>query len=69
MPDVNEPTLQTPTDAIALPPLKMILVHGSDLPPHSAQAHRRERINSRTLKKLIAHLEETKSSPTNADQS
>lgn len=63
----NGQLYQPKTEVIALPPLKMVLVHAKDeqenklsavimsaTPPATPQ----ERVEPQTLKKLIAHLEQ-----------
>jgi hypothetical protein len=64
MADEQTPALPSPTEVIALPPLKMILVHAKDEREDRA-AHKpilkpaadAERVEPQTVKKLIAHLE------------
>jgi hypothetical protein len=68
MPDLNEDTLQTPTGVIALPPLRMILVHGLGAAEGSRHGNRDDHVDSQTVKKLIAHLEEKKQPQTNVDE-
>ncbi len=58
----KELPLQTPAEAIALPPLKMVLVHARDerdlaLSAAIKSAQPQERIKPVDLKKLIEHLE------------
>ena len=60
--DEMDQALQTRTDVIALPPLKMVLVHAKDerkTMPRAATkpAEQQEQVQPQTLKKLIEHLE------------
>jgi hypothetical protein len=62
MADKKRQTLQTPTEVIALPPLKMTLVHAKDehenaLTAVIKSAAQQEHVEPQTLKKLIEHLE------------
>jgi hypothetical protein len=59
----RNPTLLSLTEVIALPPLKMVLVHAKDdrermlaAVIESAEPHE-EHVQPQALKKLIAHLE------------
>lgn len=49
-----------PAEAIALPPLKMVLVHAVDeRKAEAAPSERREQpVDTQALKKLISHLEQ-----------
>jgi hypothetical protein len=68
MSDVNEQTLQTPTEVIALPPLRMVLVHGLGTTEDPKHRNRDGQVDSRAVKKLIAHLQEKKRPQTNVDE-
>lgn len=62
MDDTREQTLQTRTDVIALPPLKMVLVHAKDdlenaLAEETQPVKPQEPVEPQTVKKLIEHLE------------
>ena len=62
MADERQKTLQTQTEVIALPPLKMILVHARDERENTLDAviktaAPQEKVQSQALKKLIEHLE------------
>jgi hypothetical protein len=59
MSDLKEQTLKTPTEVIALPPLRMILVHAVNTRRNAEllSGNRDEQVDSRAVKKLIAHLE------------
>jgi hypothetical protein len=58
--DANGQTLQTPTEVIALPPLRMVLVHAVDKRKNEDPKSTRheEQVDSQVVKKLIAHLEQ-----------
>lgn len=60
--DQTRQTLQNPTEVIALPPLRMVLVHAKDerenaLAAVIKSAEPQERIQAQALKKIIEHLE------------
>lgn len=62
MDDTREQTLQTRTDVIALPPLKMVLVHAKDdlenaLVEETQPVKPQEPVEPQIVKKLIEHLE------------
>ncbi|MCL4272166.1 MAG: hypothetical protein KJZ72_21590 [Anaerolineales bacterium] len=62
MADERQKTLQTQTEVIALPPLKMILVHARDERENTLDAviktaAPQEKVQPQALKKLIEHLE------------
>ncbi|MCQ3937900.1 MAG: hypothetical protein DPW18_12740 [Chloroflexi bacterium] len=62
MSDENGQALQPRTEVIALPPLKMVLVHAKDERENSLDAviktaAPQEKIQPQALKKIIAHLE------------
>lgn len=62
MTDEKTQALQPRTEVIALPPLKMVLVHAKDERENSLSAiiktaAPQEKIQPQTLKKIIAHLE------------
>jgi len=62
MADERQKTLQTQTEVIALPPLKMILVHAKDERENTLDAviktaAPQEKVQPQALKKLIEHLE------------
>lgn len=63
MVDQKEQTLQPPTEVIALPPLKMILVHAKDERENALSAviktatPQDQKVKPQALKKIIAHLE------------
>lgn len=62
MADERQKTLQTQTEVIALPPLKMILVHARDERENTLDAviktaALQEKVQPQALKKLIEHLE------------
>lgn len=66
MADERQKTLQTQTEVIALPPLKMILVHARDEHETALSAviesaePREEQVKPQVLKRLITHLEQKK---------
>lgn len=65
MADEKRQALQAQTDVIALPPLKMTLVHARDEQENALNAVIRsaapqEQVKPQVLKKLIAHLEKNK---------
>ncbi len=60
--DEFRPTPQNQTEVIAMPPLKMILVHARDereqaLAAVVKSAEPQERLQAQALKKIIEHLE------------
>lgn len=62
MADERQKTLQIQTEVIALPPLKMILVHARDERENTLDAviktaAPQEKVQPQVLKKLIEHLE------------
>lgn len=62
MADERQKTLQIQTEVIALPPLKMILVHARDERENTLDAviktaAPQEKVQPQALKKLIEHLE------------
>jgi hypothetical protein len=65
MADEKGQALQNQTEVIALPPLKMTLVHAMDERENALSAVIRsaapqEQVKPQALKKLIAHLEKNK---------
>ena len=68
MPDKKAAALPRSTEVIALPPLKMILVHPGDERENALSAviesaePREEQVQPQALKRLIAHLEQKKPS-------
>lgn len=66
MKDKKNATLLPSTEVIALPPLKMILVHARDENEAALSAviesaePREEQVKPQVLKRLIAHLEQKK---------
>ncbi|MDP1546649.1 MAG: hypothetical protein Q8L87_11555 [Anaerolineales bacterium] len=63
MADEKKPALLSATEVIALPPLKMVLVHAKNERENvlsaviKSAAPREEQVQPQALKKLIAHLE------------
>lgn len=56
----EQPAPPPPTEVIALPPLKMVLVHavGEQRTEAAPAGKREEPVDPQALKKLIAHLEQ-----------